>query len=364
MRSPKILYCASSDSHLLRFHLPYIKALSEKHTVILLGNGARSDYALPFSKRFFSFSNLRVFWRMKKILRKENLDAILAHTCMASFLLRLALKGQKRRPPVLVTVHGYLFSKAPKGIRGHILLFCERLVRDQTDAIAVMNQEDLEIAQRYKLSNGPIFFLSGMGLPEPPLSIRPIDIRKRYAISKKELLLGYVGELSERKNQIFLIRAIAKLREEGVPAHLVLLGDGAKREALEREARRIGIAPHVILLGERQDASAFLRSLDLYVSASRAEGLPFNLMEAMDAGLPILASSVKGQTDLLLEKEDSLYVPESMDAFCQKVKEIWDRKQLGAGSIFYPNLSRYRLSEVFFENMRIFEGWKTKWQDF
>ena len=175
-----------------------------------------------------------------------------------SFLLRLALKGKKRRPPVLVTVHGYLFSKAPKGIREHILLFCERLVRDQTDAIAVMNQEDLEIARRYKLSNGPIFFLSGMGLPEPPLSIRPIDIRKRYAIPKKELLLGYVGELSERKNQIFLIRAIAKLREEGVPAHLVLLGDGAKREALEREARRIGIAPHVILLGEWQDASAFL----------------------------------------------------------------------------------------------------------
>ena len=363
MKTSKILYCASSDSHLVRFHMPYIRALSQSYAVFLLGNGPRSDYALPFSKHFFSLSNAKAFLKMRRILRRESFDAILTHTSMASFLLRLSLKGKKKRPAVLVTVHGYLFSKNPKGLREHILLLCEKLVRGQTDAIAVMNQEDHEIAQKYKLSRGPLFFLFGMGLPDVYGNVQSMDIRNRYSISKQELLLGYVGELSKRKNQIFLIRAVAKLREDGIPVRLFLVGEGAEKESLEQEARRIGMAPYIFFLGESDAVTSFLTSMDLYVSASRFEGLPFNLMEAMEAGLPILASAVKGQTDLLIEDPDSLYSPESMEEFCQKVKAIRKGKALGAGSCSYPNLSKYRLSEVFDQNMRIFEGWKTVWKE-
>ncbi|MBQ9797525.1 MAG: glycosyltransferase [Clostridia bacterium] len=354
MEKLKILYAASTASHLRRFHQPYIQRLKQKHDVRLMATeGEGIDFPIHFAKSFFSLGNLREILHIRKILKQETFDRVIVHTTLAAFLIRAAMIGMRNRPYVLNVVHGYLFSKPVKGMRAKILLLCEKLVRRQTDAIAVMNREDLELAKQYRLTNGKMTFLFGMGIPSFDAIPAPEpSLRAAYA-AEGELLCSFVGELSARKNQIFLVRAFAKLRREGLPVRLLLLGDGSMRETLEQEISNLDAKDFVTLAGNREPILPYLAVTDVYVSASTSEGLPFNVMEAMSCGLPIVASDTKGQNDLLEQTTAILYPLDDEDAFCDAIRMLHASGIRGVGSCSYENLRAYCLSEVFEDNMKV-----------
>jgi len=352
----KILYAASTASHLRRFHMPYIEALRHENDVLLMATeGKEIDFPISFSKSFFSPSNVLAIFRIRRILKRENFDKIIVHTTLAAFLIRAAMLGMRKRPYVLNVVHGYLFSRPICGKKNELLLLCEKWMRKKTDAIAVMNEEDLEIATAYSLCRGEVTFMRGMGIAiSEEIPERDNDLRSQYAPDDGDFLCTFVGELSTRKNQIFLIRAVERLRSEGVPIRLLLLGDGGQRELLEREIQNSNLEDVVFLAGNREPVVPYLGVSDLYVSASTSEGLPFNVMEAMSVGLPILASDTKGQSDLLKNMPNALYPLQDMDAFCERVKHIYRSGSYGVGCVYYPNLEQYRLRAVFKENMELF----------
>lgn len=346
----KILYVASTATHLRRFHEPYIAALREDYDVFTLADGEGVDFPVSISKKLLTLRHASSVHRIRKICRSERFDAVIVHTTLAAALVRLALRRVKPKPRLLNVVHGYLFSDPPMGLRDKLLLWVERRLAKQTDALAVMNAHDLAAATSRALCAGKVYFLHGMGLPSREMPLPNKELRLLYA-APQDLLLTFVGELSCRKNQIFLIRAVAKLREEGLPVHLLLVGEGKERENLIREIDRLGLGEAVFLAGNREPVFPYLAVTDVYVSASRSEGLPFNILEAMQVGLPIVASRVRGQEDLL--GDDRLYPLDDTDAFCSLVRGLV-RDACGVGSVTYPNLSDYLLSSVFEENLKTF----------
>ena len=355
----KILYAASTASHLRNFHEPYIKELRKNHQVLTMANGDGVDLPIAFDKSFFSLRNLRSIFKIRKILKRERFDALILHTSLAAFLVRVAMLGLKNRPYVLNVVHGYLFRREGRGLRRRVLLLCERVTRGMTDAIAVMNQEDLEIAREHKLCRGRISMINGMGIAIPErIPERNEELRTRYTAGKGDFLCCFVGELSRRKNQQYLLHTAVLLRESGVPIHLLLIGEGTTRAELEEEIRAFHAESYITLCGATSNVRAYLSAVDLYVSASTSEGLPFNVMEAMSCGLPIIASDIKGQSDLLRNTDGILYRLSNSDAFYDAVRRVYESGEYGVGSVFYPNIEKYRLSAVFDENMRVLkEGW-------
>ena len=171
--------------------------------------------------------------------------------------------------------------------------------------------------------------------------------------SEEEYLLAFVGELSQRKNQEFLIRSVEGLRREGLPVRLMLVGEGGERSRLEAEVQARGLQGIVTLTGNREPIAPYLAITDLYVSASRIEGLPFNLMEAMEYGLPMVASACKGQTDLLEKQPNALYPVEDEEAFCRLVREAYEKNLRGCGAVSYPILADYTLEAVREENLQM-----------
>ncbi len=348
----KILYVASTQSHLERFHEPYIKKLSRTATVKTMATGDYVDFPIKFEKKLLSIGNLMRVRKIRKILRREEFDVIILNTTLAAFLVRAAVKGLKKKPYVINVVHGYLFPRRVRGLKARLMLRCERMMRKVTDDIAVMNAEDLEIAKKYKLCSGQVFFMNGMGLDvSPKIPKKNRTLRSRYTRDTDDFICTFVGELSGRKNQIFLIRAVKKLADEGMPIRLVLVGEGAERQRLEEEIRALFLEEHVFLAGSVEPATPYLAAADLYVSASTIEGLPFNIMEAMSVGLPIVASNVKGQSDLL--DKSCLYPLNDVEAFCLAVRRAYHSKNWGVGSCDYPKLERYRIDDVFDDNMEI-----------
>ena len=116
-----------------------------------------------------------------------------------------------------------------------------------------------------------------------------------------------VGRLQAPKDAITLVRALAAVH--GSPFETVVVGDGPDRPAVEEEVRRLGLERAVELVGERDDVPELLATADLFVLSSRSEGLPLSILEAMAAGLPVVASRVGGIPEVVVDGETGLLVP-------------------------------------------------------
>lgn len=354
-KKEKLLYVASTVSHLQKFHQPYLQRLREEYDLYLMApEGEGIDFPVAFRKSFFSPTNLSTVFRIRKILRREQFDRVILNTSLAAALVRLAMVGMSHRPYVINLVHGYLFGLPVSGAKAHILLWCEQLLRRYTDTVMVMNEEDAQIAEKYHLYRSRLIRMSGMGVKIPAeLPARDETLRSYFLGDREGILCCFAGELSRRKNQIFLIRCVAQLRKEGIPLYLLLPGDGDQKEILQREIRRLHLKDVVFLPGNVESVRPYLGITDLYVSASSSEGLPFNVMEAMSCGLRMVLSDVKGQRDLASLHPECLYRPEEQEDFCRAVKEAI-RKPLGCGAVRYPELEKYRLEAVLEQNLKDF----------
>ena len=122
-------------------------------------------------------------------------------------------------------------------------------------------------------------------------------------------IVGHVARLAPVKNQPLLVDAFALVRSRIPDAHLVLVGDGEMRSAIDARVQAHGLGDCVHLIGERSDTADVLRDFDLFVLPSKAEGTSMSLLEAMASGVPILATAVGGGPALLANGRAGVLVP-------------------------------------------------------
>ena len=328
-KNQKILYAASTAGHLSNFHTPYIEALRrDGHTVMTMARGDDVDFDIPFEKKMFAKQNKECRRMIKEIVEREKFDLIILNTSLVAFHIRYALK-YRHRPRVVNIVHGYLFSESPKGFKNKLksFLICtaEKIMRPKTDAILTMNDEDLRLATKRGLARGAIIPTFGMGVPTPEFVLPKGELRARYA-NEGDFVMLFVGELSDRKNQDFLVTNLAAVRKHIPNVKLWLVGDGADASALMQSASDHGVTEAISFLGKRKNPADFMRDCDLYVSPSKIEGLPFNIVEALGCGKTVLASNIKGHADILDGGVGVLFDLEKPAEFVNKVTLIHDKK--------------------------------------
>jgi hypothetical protein len=225
---------------------------------------------------------------------------------------------------VFHTVHGYLFhdNRNPKK---WAYLLPEKLCGLLTDVLMVMNHEDLEIAKKYRLCKDScrIFYIDGMGIDLSRFSPghASSEQRKSFGINENDFTFLYAAEFSVRKNHELLIRgfaeALKKLNElkmngvlpAGLPVDrlkLVLAGDGALFNKMNALTAELKISDKIIFLGHMKNMNELYPCCDAAVTTSRIEELPFNVMEAMACGLPVIASDIKGHRELIVHGKNGL----------------------------------------------------------
>lgn len=139
-------------------------------------------------------------------------------------------------------------------------------------------------------------------------------VRAECGIKNDDYLLISVGELSERKNQIVVLKALAKIKrsqpEIGNQIKYILVGKGSKEEEYREYINAHDLEENIQLLGFRSDIPELLHASDLFVFPSHQEGLPVALMEAMSSGVDVICSRIRGNTDLV---SDGLFEPGDVD---------------------------------------------------
>lgn len=134
-----------------------------------------------------------------------------------------------------------------------------------------------------------------------PYVNNPVETERFYHREEAtgEIRFISVGRLEKRKNQILAIRAMPEVLKSAPNAKLILLGDGEDREMLERETDALGVRDAVVFAGNQTKPEDFLAGADVYLITSHMEGLPLSVLEAMAAGLPVIATNVGGMADIV-----------------------------------------------------------------
>ncbi len=138
-----------------------------------------------------------------------------------------------------------------------------------------------------------------------------IEARKLLGLSENSIVIGAIGNLHKYKGYEFLLRAIPSLQEGGNGIQVVIAGTGPEEEELNRLILSLGIQKCVKLLGFCDDVSLLLDSADIYVQPSLVEAFPIAILEASYSGLPVVATSVGGVPEAILNGETGLLIPPS-----------------------------------------------------
>ncbi len=133
--------------------------------------------------------------------------------------------------------------------------------------------------------------------------------RARWSLTEREIVIGTVGSLTPVKRHDLLVEAFARVRTRCPRAHLVLVGDGPLRETILNLTRTLHVEDAVTLTGWQDDVPALLRAMDIYACTSDSEGMSNALLEALAAGLPVVATDVGDNPIVVRPGRDGLIVP-------------------------------------------------------
>jgi sugar transferase (PEP-CTERM/EpsH1 system associated) len=125
------------------------------------------------------------------------------------------------------------------------------------------------------------------------------DARGLLGFDEQTVVIGTVGRLDPVKDHSSLLRAFLSVMWSVMPVRLVIVGDGPMRNSIEMQARQLDIADRILLLGERQDVAQIMKAFDVFALTSIAEGISNTILEAMATGLPIVATRVGGNPELV-----------------------------------------------------------------
>lgn len=264
-------------------------------------------------------ANIKAYKQLKHLMQTEMFAGVHCHTPMAGALARLAANAA-HTAPVLYTAHGFHFYKGCPLKNRLIYQTAETFLARYTDAQITINQEDYAAAQKFPL-RGKAYYVPGIGVDVQKIASVQVDRvakRKELGIPEDAFVFISVGELNENKNHSTVIRALA--RTDIPNSYYLICGEGKLKQQHFELAQKLGISEKVKLLGFRTDVSEILRACDCFVFPSFREGLSVSLMEAMAAGLPCIASRIRGNVDLL-EESRYLFEPADESALCQLLKD-------------------------------------------
>ena len=337
-REKKVLFVATVDSHILQFHIPYLKLFKEHgYEVHVATNGKEQipycdkKHVICVERNPIKFNNLKAIRQLKKIINEEKFNIIHCHTPMGSVVTRIAAKKARKKygTKVIYTAHGlHFFKGAP--IKNWLIFYpIEKILSKYTDCLITINEEDYNLAKN-KFWCKDIEFVQGVGVDKNRFNFVMSEeeknkIRNELNINKDDFVIIYPAELSKRKNQQMLLDIIKELKDQGYKnVKLLLPGLDSMNGAYQKYANNLGIQDEVRFLGYRNDIPKLMKISNLAVSVARQEGLPVNLIEAMMCDLPIVATDCRGNRDLI---GDCVKINDKED-FKKKIIDIIENKTI------------------------------------
>jgi glycosyltransferase involved in cell wall biosynthesis len=250
--------------------------------------------------------DLRVIPTLREVIERRSPDIVLTHHVKSHFLMKLSRLWQKY--PWVAFHHGYTKTR----LREHLYNRMDRLSLPTARRVVTVCQafaRELASAgvkpERISVQHNSI--IQGKAASAEEVQA----LKTRLGITEGERIVLAIGRLSSEKAHIDLLSAFRHLLDinSGLKTKLIIVGDGPERKSLEAAVTANGISEHVIFAGQTSNVKPYYAAADVLVLPSHSEGSPYVLLEAMAAGLAIVATKVGGVPEMVEDEESALLVP-------------------------------------------------------
>jgi glycosyltransferase involved in cell wall biosynthesis len=277
-----------------------------------------------------SMKLLRGLWRLWGLLMRERFDVVETFTHDSNLLgLTLAWLAQV---PVRIATHRGRIEAFP---RWRQVLHGVLLNIGIAHTLIAVSEQTRQQAMEEGIRENRITVIPNGVKPLDTSSVSRAAVRKGLGLNEGDIFLLSIGRLTYQKGHEFLVQAMSKVVTRFPDAKVGICGDGPLRSKLEEQIIEAGLSRQVRLLGAWEDVAPLLASAEIFILPSRWEGLSRALMEAMAAGLPVIATQVDGIKDLITDGVNGLLVPsENAEALGDSILQLIDntemRKRIGA----------------------------------
>ncbi len=278
-------------------------------------------------------------WRLLKIFIREKPDIIHLNSTKAGGLGATAAKlaslaAGRSKSLVFFTVHGWGFKEDRPLPTRALILFISWFSSLFQDKIICIDTADLRTAQKFIPKRKLALIFNGIG----PIDFLGRDEARKFfsekvgrSISKETVLIGANAELIKNKGLAYLIDAISRRNLYGDYRGFIsiVIGQGEDKDKLQEQINSLNLQNSLYLAGFVPDAKRYLKAFNIFVLPSLKEGLPYTIMEAMAAGLPVVATNVGGIPDLLEHKKTGLLIaPKDVRALAEAIQALIQNKKM------------------------------------
>ena len=324
----KVLFTATVDSHILAFHIPFLKLFKDKGYEVHVATNGNEDipycdvkHVVCFERSPYKLNNIKAIKQLKKIIDTEKFDIIHCHTPMGGVVTRLAArKARKNETRVIYTAHGFHFYKGAP-IKNWLLFYSvEKYLAKYTDTLITINTEDYELAKKkFSKRCKDIQYVLGVGIDPKKFDFEMTkkdkhELRKSLGLKDDDFVMICVARLDKNKNQSFLIGVTSNLIKTYKNIHLLLVGPDELDGKYQEQAK--DILSNVHFLGFRKDIAQLMQISNITLSSSLREGLPVNILEAMFSNLPIISLDTRGVRDLIVNDKNG-FIVNNIDDFVE-----------------------------------------------
>lgn len=249
------------------------------------GLGVRVDLVPSLVQPLAPLEDWRALRKLLRLIGQVKPTLVHCHSSKAGFIGRLA--ARITGTPSIFTAHGWAFTQGVSWKRKIVAIPSEWFATRLGNAVITVSRYDYLLALRYGIASEAQMTVVHNGIQDMACPSRAVD-----AVSPTRLIM--VARFTPPKDHASLLSALSGLTSSSSRWVLDLVGEGPLLASMQAEAARLGLEAHVRFLGARLDVARLLGDSSVFILTSNYEGLPISILEAMRAGLPVVASNVGG----------------------------------------------------------------------
>jgi glycosyltransferase involved in cell wall biosynthesis len=328
----------------------------------LHGAGIKTVFIENLQRDVGYLKELSVLFSLIKLFRKEKPDIVHLNSSKIGGIGSLAARiaGVKK---ITFTVHGWAFDEERPHRQKNLIklascltaIFC-------TDIIAISKKIEDQTRHLPTAHAKTSLIYNGVDQESERYILPRSESRQKFDIRENVFVIGTIGELTKNKGHEYLIDAVAKLKlkHPNSTFALLMIGNGEDEKKLRHLAASLDISNDVIFAGFRENASQYLKAFDLFVLPSIKEGLPFVILEAGLARLPIIATQVGSIPEIITHEENGLLVPpKSASDIASAIEEMITRPDLRsklAENLYKTVTEKFDLQEMIEKTTEVYKN--------
>lgn len=270
--------------------------------------------------------DIRAIASLVSFIRSRRFDIVHCHSTKAGIVGRIAARLAGSHI-VLFTVHGCVLNEPMSRPAFFLSWTLEWFAGLLSSRIIAVSEHDRDSLLKFRTAAARKISVIRNGIEMVGTCPQGPDargaVREAMGVSPATLVVGTTANFYRTKALDVLIRAAAIVVQANQQACFVLIGDGMERPGVEALIEKLGLERNVILLGQHPHARELLSAFDIFVLPSRKEGMPLALIEAMAAGVPVVATNVGGMPEVITHGRTGLIVPpEEPDRLAEAILTI------------------------------------------